>query len=129
PDPEADWHLLVGDESALPAIAAALEVIPNGTPALVRLVCDGEDHEIALPTPDRLDLVWLHRSVATKDPSMLTTAVRSLDFPAGRPHAFVHGEADEIRSLRRHLLSERGLARSDMSCSPYWRRTMSDEAW
>ena len=44
-------------------------------------------------------------------------------------HAFVHGEADEIRAIRRHLLGERGLSRSDMSCSPYWRRTMTDEAW
>jgi NADPH-dependent ferric siderophore reductase len=44
-------------------------------------------------------------------------------------HAFVHGEAEEVRAIRRHLLAERGLSRSDMSCSPYWRRTMTDEAW
>ena len=30
PDPEADWHLMVGDESALPAIAASLEAVPDG---------------------------------------------------------------------------------------------------
>ena len=52
-----------------------------------------------------------------------------LDFPVGRVHAFVHGEADEIRAIRRHLLAERGLDRAAMSCSPYWRRTMTDEAW
>ena len=44
-------------------------------------------------------------------------------------HAFVHGEADEIRGIRRHLLTERGLTRQEMSCSPYWRRHMTDEAW
>ena len=44
-------------------------------------------------------------------------------------HAFVHGEADEIRAIRRHLITDRGVARADMSCSPYWRRTMTDEAW
>ena len=32
PDPTADWHLLVGDESALPAIGAALERVPAGVP-------------------------------------------------------------------------------------------------
>ncbi len=52
-----------------------------------------------------------------------------LAFPTGRVHAFVHGEADEVRELRKHLLGERGLDRADMSCSPYWRRTMTDEAW
>ena len=44
-------------------------------------------------------------------------------------HAFVHGEATEIREIRRHLLVDRGLPRHDMSCSPYWRRDMTDEAW
>ena len=48
---------------------------------------------------------------------------------AGRVHAFIHGEADEIREIRRHLLNDRGLTRADMSCSPYWRREMTDEAW
>lgn len=129
PDPDADWHLLVGDESALPAIAASLEALPPGAPAVVRLVCDGPDHELALPSPGDLDLVWLHRSGGPEDADLLADALAAIDFPAGRVHAFVHGEAEEIRSIRRHLLVERGLERADMSCSPYWRRTMTDEAW
>ena len=44
-------------------------------------------------------------------------------------HAFVHGEATEIRAIRRNLLVDRSLPRHDMSCSPYWRRDMTDEAW
>ena len=129
PDPEADWHLMVGDESALPAIAASLEAVPAGALVVVRLVCDGPDHEVELTTPGALDLQWLHRSGAPDDADLLVDAVRAVAFPRGRVHAFVHGEADEIRAIRRHLLSERGLGRGDMSCSPYWRRTMTDEAW
>ena len=128
PDPEADWHLLVGDESALPAIAASLETVPASRRAVVRLVCDGPEHEIDLDCPGDLDLVWLHRT-GTDDTTLLTRSVEALDFPAGRVQAFVHGEAEEIRGLRRHLLGERGLGRADMSCSPYWRRTMADEEW
>jgi NADPH-dependent ferric siderophore reductase len=129
PDPTADWHLMVGDESALPAIAASLEAVPSGRPVVVRLVCDGPDHEIALAGPGELDLRWLHRRGEPDDAHLLLRSVEALAFPEGRVHAFVHGEADEIRALRRHLLAERGLMRSDMSCSPYWRRTMTDEAW
>lgn len=129
PDPEADWHLLVGDESALPAIAASLEAIPAGRRAVVRLVCDGPEHEIDLPCTGELDLVWVHRTGDSGDAGLLADAVAALSFPEGRPHAFIHGEAEEIRAIRRHLLGERGLARADMSCSPYWRRTMTDEAW
>ena len=129
PDPAADWHLMVGDESALPAVAASLEALPAGTRAVVRVVCDGPDHEITLASPADVDLVWLHRHGDERDGALLLGAVESLDFGGGKPFGFVHGEADEIRAVRRHLLQERGLARSDLSCSPYWRRTMSDEAW
>lgn len=129
PDPDAAWHLLVGDESALPAIAASLEVLPEEAHAVVRLVCDGPEYEIALDSPGDLDLAWLHRTGAPSDVDLLPDAVRALDFPDGRVHAFVHGEADEIRTLRKHLLVDRGLDRADLSCSPYWRRTMDDEAW
>ncbi len=125
PDPDADWHLLLGDESALPAIAASLEAMPAGVPAIVRLVCDGPDGEVELPTRAAADIVWLHRASGGRLPD----AVRELEFPAGQVHAFVHGEADEIREIRRHLLADRGLARGDMSCSPYWRHDMTDEAW
>jgi NADPH-dependent ferric siderophore reductase len=129
PDADADWHLLVGDESALPAIAAALEALAPGARAVVRVVCDGPDHEIALPSPGHVDLHWLHRAGEPADVDLLVEAVRDLDFGPGRPFGFVHGEADEIRAVRRHLLHERGLTRADLSCSPYWRRTMTDEDW
>jgi NADPH-dependent ferric siderophore reductase len=129
PDPTADWHLLVGDESSLPAIAVALEAVPSGTLAVVRLVCDGPEHEIPLSSPGELDLEWSHRSGGSGDADLLPEAVRALEFPPGEVHAFVHGEADEIRAIRRHLLLDRGLTRQAMSCSPYWRRTMTDESW
>ncbi len=129
PNPEADWHLMLGDESALPAIAASLEAVPDGVLAVVRLVCDGPDHELPLTTSGALDLQWLHRSGGPEDVDLLVESVRALAFPRGRVHAFVHGEADEVRAIRKHLLAERGLGRGDMSCSPYWRRTMTDEAW
>jgi NADPH-dependent ferric siderophore reductase len=129
PAPTADWHLLVGDESAVPAIAASLEVLSPGNRVVVRVVCDGPDHEIPLDTAADLDLRWLHRHGDERDESLLLAAVEALDFGAGTPFGFVHGEADEIRGVRRHLLQERGLTRPDLSCSPYWRRRMTDEAW
>jgi NADPH-dependent ferric siderophore reductase len=129
PDPEADWHLMVGDESALPAIAASLEAVPEGTPVVARLVCDGPGHEVALDSPGRLDLAWLHRRDADDDAELLLEAVRDVQAPAGRAHAFVHGEAGETRAVRRHLLAERRFEPEWLSCSPYWRRGLTDEAW
>lgn len=129
PDPTADWHLFVGDESALPAIAASLEAVPADVPAVVRLLCDGAEHEVDLSSPGVLDLEWHHRSGGDGDEDLLARSVADLPWLRGRVHAFVHGEAGEIREVRRHLLAERGLGRRDMSCSPYWRRHLTDEAW
>jgi len=129
PDTSADWHLMVGDESALPAIAASLDAVPPGAPVVVRLLCDGPGHELPLTSRGRLDLTWLHRTGGPRDADLLADAVGALTFPAGRVHAFVHGEAAETRAVRRHLLADRGLDAAQLSCSPYWRRGMDDEAW
>lgn len=126
PRRDADWHLMVGDESALPAIAASMEVVPEGAPLTVVLLCDGPDDEVPLETPGDLDLRWLHRDGTGTE---LVSTVERLDFRSSDVCAFVHGEAGEIRAIRRHLLTGRGLRRAEMSCSPYWRRTMTDEAW
>lgn len=129
PAPEAEWHLMVGDESALPAIAASLAAVPAGRPVVVRLVCDDAAHELPLETPGRLDVAWLHRAGSADPTRLLLEELERLTFPAGQVDAFVHGEADEIRGIRRHLLVERGLSRAAMSCSPYWHRTLADEDW
>ncbi|MBC3194817.1 siderophore-interacting protein [Pseudonocardia sp. C8] len=130
PDPDADWHLLVGDESALPAICAALERIPAGRPAVAVLQVDGTGDELKLPGEAELTVRWLHRSEAGGDPDgQLPGAVRALDFRPGRVHAFVHGEAIAVRELRRHLLRERGIPKDDLSISGYWRRGRDEEGF
>ena len=97
---------------------------------MVRLVCDGPDHELPLASPGDLDLRWLHRTGAADDVDLLADAVSDLEFPPGRVHAFVHGEAEEIRGRSAATCSPSAASTgADMSCSPYWRRTMTDEAW
>ena len=62
PDPDADWYLLVGDESALPAIAATAEAVPAGKPVVAVVEVEDSDGEIALTSPGDLETVWLHRA-------------------------------------------------------------------
>lgn len=129
PDAGADWHLMVGDESALPAIGAALEQLPAGAGAVLIALCDGPELEVHLGSLATVEAHWLHRCGEPTDARLLIDAVRALPWRAGRVHAFVHGEAGEVREVRRHLLGERGMPRADLSVSGYWRRTMTDEAW
>ncbi|MGW7055483.1 siderophore-interacting protein [Streptomyces sp. NPDC054887] len=128
PDPAADWHLLVGDESALPAIAASLERMPAGAVGHAFVEVAGPEEQQKIATPDGVEVTWLHRG---GDPvgRALIAAVRGLDFPAGDVHAFVHGEAGFVKDLRRHLRMERGIPRERLSVSGYWRLGQDDDAW
>ncbi|MFF5171686.1 siderophore-interacting protein [Micromonospora sp. NPDC000089] len=124
PDPTADWHLLAGDESALPAIAAALERLPATAHAVTLVEVAGPADEQPLAGP----VTWLHRGDRPVGEA-LVAAVRALEFPPGRVHAFVHGEATFVKELRRLLRVERGVPRAALSISGYWRRGMDDEGW
>ncbi|WP_435186545.1 siderophore-interacting protein [Streptomyces sp. bgisy126] len=128
PDEAADWHLLAGDESALPAIAAALERLPAGTRAHAFVEIADAAEEQKPETAAGVDITWLHRGDRPVGEA-LVEAVRALDFPAGDVHAFVHGEAGFVKELRRHLRLDREVPRERLSISGYWRLGKSDEAW
>ncbi|MBB2915249.1 NADPH-dependent ferric siderophore reductase [Streptosporangium becharense] len=128
PDPHADWHLLAGDESALPAMAASLERLPAGAPAWVFVEVAGPEEEQRLDSPGDVKVVWLHRGSAPVG-ERLVRAVRELDFPSGDVHAFVHGEAGFVRDLRRYLRTELGIPLERLSISGYWRLGRDDESW
>ncbi|MGY1688561.1 siderophore-interacting protein [Geodermatophilus sp. SYSU D01105] len=127
PSPDADWHLLVGDETALPAIAASLERLPAGAPAraFVEVADPAEEQDLVLPPG--AELVWVHR--AGQPGTALVAAVLAAELPAGSVHAFVHGEAGFVRDLRRFLRAERLVPRELLSVSGYWRLGRTDETW
>ena len=121
PDPEADWHLLAGDEAAIPAISAALEAMPAGAEGVVLLEVAGADEHLDLIVPDGFDVRWLHRDgrePGTTD--LLVDAVRGLDWRDGQVQVFIHGERGAMKQLRPHLTDERGVDRSQLSLSAYW---------
>jgi NADPH-dependent ferric siderophore reductase len=130
PSPQADWHLLVGDDSALPAIAVSLSRIPTGVPVFAVLEVDGPEHQQPLHSSGALEVVWLDRRAGPgKDPSLQLEAVKALELPDGHGHAFVHGEATTVRLVRRHLVLERGLPTDCLSASGYWKLHRTDEEW
>jgi NADPH-dependent ferric siderophore reductase len=126
PDPAVGWHLLVGDESALPAIAVALERIPAGRRAELVLQVPGPDHEIPPESEADVRVRWLHGDGAEE----VLDVVAGLSLATGETwQAFVHGEAAMVRAVRRHLLVDRGLPRERLSASGYWKRNRTDEEW
>jgi NADPH-dependent ferric siderophore reductase len=130
PSPDADWHLMVGDEAVIPAVAVSLQRIPAGTPVYVVLEVDGPEHEQPLTTPGDLRLTWLHRADGPgESPELQLEAVRGLELPDGRVHAFIHGEASAVLLVRRHLVRDRGLGADQLSATGYWKLRRTDEQW
>jgi NADPH-dependent ferric siderophore reductase len=128
PDPAADWHLLAGDESALPAMAAALNGMPPGARVHAFIEVSGPAEEQPLPTGADAHITWIHRGDAPIG-STLPTAVLGFAFPDGRVHAFVHGEANFVKDVRSFLRKERGIPLDQLSISGYWRRGLNEDGW
>jgi NADPH-dependent ferric siderophore reductase len=127
PSPDADWHLLVADESALPAVAVGAAHLPPGSRAVALVEVEGPLDEVPFAAPG-LEVRWVHRAGRPVGQA-LVAAVRELPWDDGVPHAFVHGEAGFVRELRAHLRVERGLPREHLSISGYWRLGTDDEGW
>lgn len=128
PLPGVDAHLLVGDASALPAVAVALERLPADAVGAAFVEVRGPEDELPLRAPAGVAVHWLHHGDAPVG-STLAPAVRAWTWPGGRVGAFVHGEAGAVKELRAHLRVDHRVARGDLSISGYWRLGADDEGW
>lgn len=143
--------LLVGDETAVPAISAIAESLPPGTGARVLLEVPDEADVLPVQAPADVQITWLPRRTAgaqhphgARLDSALRRATRDLavaaapepaDDPdpdelvwevpagaAGGAYVWMAGEAGVVTQLRRHLLREVGLDRRSVAFMGYWRQ-------
>ena len=59
-----DWHLLIGDDTALPAIARRLAELPAGTRAVVLAEVDGPADQVSFASAADVTVTWAHRNGA-----------------------------------------------------------------
>ncbi|MCK9685170.1 siderophore-interacting protein [Scleromatobacter humisilvae] len=111
-----DWHLLVGDETAFPAVARRLEELPAGARAVVILqAADAADRREFESAAD-VDLTWF-----ATDADLLA-AVRALALPEGDGYAWCAGEAACMAALRRELVEVKGHPGESIRAAAYWKR-------
>ncbi|MBB3661811.1 NADPH-dependent ferric siderophore reductase [Prauserella sediminis] len=123
----ATWQLLVGDESAIPAIAAILEQLPRDACARVFIEVGDPADRLNLPSPAAdVDVRWIVRHPGSYGDAVLD-AVRAADFPATTPYAWLAGEAELVKFARRHLVRDRGVDKRAVTFTGYWRKGRSEE--
>ncbi len=120
PPEDSEWQLLIGDESALPAIGAILERLSPGAVAHAFIEVDGPAEEQRFSTLGNVRTYWVHRGDAPHGESVLN-AVRLARFPDGTPYAWISGEAGMVKYARRHLVNDRGFAKNAVTFTGYWR--------
>nr|WP_277349577.1 siderophore-interacting protein [Streptomyces sp. S3(2020)] len=118
-----DSFLVVGDDTAIPAIARLLEELPADTQAEVYIEVAEESHRIELPARPGVEVTWVVRNgPAAGTELLLLEAVREAGRREGSMFAWLAGEQSVVRDLRRYLIEERGVDKSDIDFTGYWRR-------
>ena len=116
------WHLLIGDETALPAIGRRLEELPEAVKAIVVVKTSADDARIALSSRCALEVQWVGGSAGAKT---LAQAVQTLVLPDGTGYAWAAGEYSEIKAVRGLLTDRLGIDRSRIRAASYWRKSVA----
>ena len=118
-----DSYLLIGDETALPAIARRLEELPANRRALVVVEVENAAEEQTLNSAASVDVIWVHRDGSNN----LLEIVQGLSIPQGKLYAWVATETALSRKVRRVLLDTHGLNEEFVKAAGYWRLDSSTE--
>ena len=123
-DDNADWHLFIGDETALPGMSIMAESLAPDMPAVMVIEVPEhvEGYDPELPADHGLVMTWIERGDAEPgETARLVAAAEQVSFPLGRPHAYVAGEMKVVRAVTAQLTA-RGLDRTAIDAKAYWRR-------
>lgn len=113
-----DWHLLIGDDSALPAVTRRLEELPAGARVVAVLLVDAADRRTFATRADAR-IHWVDSDDA------LLQVLKDLPLQPGAGLAWGGGEAALMARVRQTLV-ETGMPRQAAKVSAYWKRGVAD---
>ena len=121
-DPTADWFLIAGDDTAIPAISTILESLPASAAAHVFIEVIDRTDEVEIPAHPNTTVTWLHRGPNTSQAGVpLEASVRGYQMPAGSGRVYVACESGAMRRIRAHLLTDKTINREHLITRGYWK--------
>lgn len=122
-----DWYLLAGDETALPAIGRRIEELPAGEKIVAVIEVENKAEEQVFETEADLTLIYVHRNgTPAGTTSLVRDAIAATDLPQGEAYAYIAGEVDMARSVKAHLVDQRGFNPEWIKAAGYWRLGVAD---
>lgn len=117
-----DAYVLIGDETALPAIGRWLEEMPATARACVLVEIEDAGERQVLASRARVDLQWIERTSTPQDgDDALERALRDLPPSPGDSYYWIAAESRRVRRLRRYLVEERGIDKDWVKATGYWK--------
>lgn len=124
---DADWFLLAGDMTALPAISVNLELLPEDARGIAVLEVLDEADKVELAKPENVEVIWLENNEPEANLSPLSDAVQNLTWLEGQPSTWVAGEFNTSRNLRQFFRHKMKIDKDFMYVSCYWKIGDTDE--
>ena len=127
-DTTADWFLIVGDMTALPAISVNIESLPANAKghAVIEITDEGDIQELS--TPKSFDIHWLVNPQPGEDSQMLIGKIRSLPWQKGKPSVWAACEFSSMRELKEYFCNDQQLDKTELYISSYWKHGNDEEA-
>lgn len=120
-----DWYLLIGDETALPAIGRRVEELRPNVPVATFVVCASGEPQ-TFPTHAAWTPHWVARGASSDDAALLRTALTRYDLPKGEGFVWIAAEASVARTLRNYIVDDRHQPREWTKAAGYWQRGEAD---
>lgn len=121
PERGVDRVLLVGDETALPAIASIAASVPAGATGTAIIEVPSLDDALDFPHPEGLSVEWVLRPHDEQPGALALQRVAELDLPAETFHTYAAGEQSLASGVRKLLVGERGVDKNTVSFCGYWK--------
>lgn len=126
-DFNADWFLIAGDMTALPAISVNIEQLPAHAKGYIAIEIVSEADKQELPVPIGIQVHWVLNAHASRESFPLLDKVKEFGFLSGKPSMWVAGEFHTSRAIRRYLKLEKCVQRDEIYASSYWHLGLSDD--
>lgn len=125
-DTALDWFILMGDLTALPAIAVNLRVMPENAKGYAIIEVRDESDIQPLAKPDGIELDWVINADLNKSEGFMLQTIKQKLWLDGEPYIWVAGEFSSARALRQYFREEKGITQNRYFSS-YWKIGESDE--
>lgn len=124
---EADWYLVAGDMTALPAMAVAIEALPEHAVGHAVIEIQTEADRQDFRHPEGFEIQWLVNPEPGDGPDLFDEAIRSVPWRQGEVYAWCATEFEEMRRARAYLRGERGLSPAQLYISSYWKQGLVED--